>query len=340
MKLMIRWNEEELLEIVRAVPLSVLKDNSKMQGWSKEKNYTKEELAVILSIIATSIPNYDVADLSDDRKEIWQDMTFGELYDYYERAQVHFIIINHCNHILHETMIEVYELLERENRLRFMAKKNSQKAQEVWDTYYDFRRRNTKEDAWFTLQDLLSIEYEAVSPKIEKVYESVRDYMIRLGWRDLLIKAKIEVVFLFAKITHHSFLAFFKEFEDACGADFSKCFASSDLSQMVKYFAMMSDCLGYKTTNDKFGLPDLIGFDSDANVRVKWAVEDLVKGLQDNDLMDDSALRAIELNPKTKEDYERQLAEDAKNRLDESVDKLSEKYKVKRSGETKEQSKK
>ena len=47
----IRWSEEELLEIVRAVPLSVLKDNSKMESWYKENGYNKVELAAILTVV-------------------------------------------------------------------------------------------------------------------------------------------------------------------------------------------------------------------------------------------------------------------------------------------------
>ena len=107
----------------------------------------------------------------------------------------------------------------------------------------------------------------------------------------------------------------------------SKCFESSDLQQMVKYFAMMAESLGFKTETDKFGLPDINGFNP-TPIRVKWAWNNFIKDLQDNDLMDESALRAIELNPKTKEDYERQLAEDAQKQLDEGIDKLSEKFKV------------
>lgn len=324
----IRWNEEELLAVVRAIPLSVLKDNSKLQSWYKESGYSKVELAAILTVIGTSMPGFKVSDLAENHKEQWQGMTFGELYDFFERAQVQFIIIHRCNYILHETMIECYDLLEKNNRLRFMVKKNHLKAEEVWNSYERPRQKQTPREAWFTLQDHLRITKDFLQQKLDKVYESIRDYMIRLGWKDIEIKARIEVSLLLAKVAHHSFKAFFKEFEDVCGADFSKCFASSELGQMVKFFAMMAESLGFTTTKDKFGLPDLSGFDCDANVRVKWAWEDFIKDLQDNDIMDESALRAIELNPKTKADYERQLAEDAQRELDAGMEKLSEKFKV------------
>lgn len=319
----IRWSEEELLEIVRAIPLSVLKDNSKMESWYKENGYNKVELAAILTMVATSMPDFRLISVKPDTE-----LTFGELRDFYERAQVQFIIIHRCNFLLHELMIEVYDLLEKEKRLRFMVKKNSQKAESIWDGYEKPRQKNTPKGAWFTLQDHLRITKDILQPRLDKVYETIRDYMIRLGWRDIEVKARIEVAFLLGKVARHSFRAFFKEFKDASGADFSKCFESSDLQQMVKYFAMMAESLGIKTEADKFGLPDIKGFDCDANVRVKWAWSDFIKDLQDNDLMDESALRAINLNPKTKADYERQLAEDAQKQLDDGLDKLSEKFKV------------
>lgn len=322
----VKWSEEELLEIVRAIPLSVLKDNSKMQSWYKDNGYNEVELAAILTMVATSMPDFRLISVKPDTEQ-----TFGELYDFYELAQVQFIVIHRVNYLMHKLMIEVYNLLHKEKRLRFMVKKNSQKAEDFWDGYDKPRSQSKSEDAWQTFHDHMRITKDILQPKLDKVYEAIRDYMIRLGWRDIEVKARVELVFLLGKVARHSFRAFFKEFEDASSADFSKCFESSDLQQMVKYFAMMAESLGIKTEADKFGLPDIKGFDCDANVRVKWAWSDFIKDLQDNDLMDESALRAIELNPKTKEDYERQLAEDAQKQLDDGIDKLSDKFKVTRS---------
>ena len=319
----IRWSEEELLEIVRAVPLSVLRDNSKMESWYKENGYNKVELAAILTVVATSVPDFKKISIKPDTEQ-----TFGELYDFYERAQVQFIVIHRVNYLMHKLMIEVYNLLYKEKRLRFMVKKNSQKAEDIWDGYDKPRSQSKSEDAWQTFHDHMRITKEILQPKLDKVYETIRDYMIRLGLRDVELKARIEVVFLVGKVARHSFNAFFKEFEDASGADFSKCFEGFDLRQMVKYFAMMAESLGFKTDTDKFGLPDIKGFDCDANLRVKCAWNDFIESLQNNDLMDESALRAIELNPKTKADYERILEEDAQKHLDEGIDKLSEKFKV------------
>ena len=327
----IKLSEEELNEIVRAIPLSVLKDNSKMESWYKENGYNKVELAAILTVVATSIPGFKVTDLSDSQKELWQDMTFGELCDIFEMARVQLIVVHRCNYLLHSAMIDVYDLLEKEKRLKFMVKKYCHKAEDVWDGYTSPDFGIISRDVWSAFDDNMRLVKNFLQPKLEKVYESIRDYMIRLGWKDIELKARIEVSFLLAKVAHHSFNAFFKDFYDACGADFSKCFDNSRMDGMVKYFAMMVESIGFRIDKDKFGLPDIKGFDCNANVRIEWAWEAFIKVLEDNDIMDEIALKAIELNPKVKEDYERLLAEDAQAQFDDGIDKLSDKFKVTRS---------
>jgi hypothetical protein len=208
-----------------------------------------------------------------------------------------------------------------------MVKKHKQKAEEVWDGYESPRFKSMTIEAWSTFHDHMRITKDFLQPRLDNVYEKIRDYIIWLGWRDVELKAKIEVVFLVGKVAQHSFNAFFKEFEDASGADFSKCFESSDLQQMVKHFTMMVESLGFKTEMDEFGLLDIKGFNP-TPIRVKWAWKNFIKDLQDNDLMDESALRAINLNPKVAEDYHKLIAEEEQQQMDKSVDKLSEKFKV------------
>ena len=63
----VKWSEEELLEIVRAVPLSVLKDNSKMESWYKDNGYNKVELAAILTVVGTSMPDFRLISVKTGR---------------------------------------------------------------------------------------------------------------------------------------------------------------------------------------------------------------------------------------------------------------------------------
>ena len=319
----IRWNEEELQKVVRAIPVATLKNEKKLESYFKEQGWNKIELAAVLTVVLTAVPDFRKITLSGENE-----ITFGEFYDYHERAQVQFIIIHRVNYIMHQAMITVYDLLEKNGSLKFMVKKNHLEAEKVWRAYEEPRRKQMEKEAWYTMQDHLRISYDILSPRLEKVYETIRDYMIRLGWKNIEVKARIETALLVAKVAKHSFRAFFKEFEESCGCDFSKGFKYADLHLMVKYFSQMSESLGFVMTKDKYGLPDIDNFDCDANQRVKWAWQDFIKDLQDNDLMDESALRAINLNPKVAEDYHKLIAEEEQQQMDKSVDKLSEKFKV------------
>lgn len=324
-------NEKDTLikeweERVKSIPVTTIKNEDMLKKYIKDNGLTKEDLMVLLTILATSLPDFMHIKVKPDAT-----ITFGELMEWYEKTQVQFIIIHRVNYIIHEAMITVYDLLEKYKLLKFMAKKESKLAEEEWENYEGPRRKTTPREAWFTLQDHLRIAQDMLQPRLEKVYESIRNYMIRLGWKDIELKARIEVALLLAKVGKHSFKAFFKEFEDACGADFSRCFDYADMSAMEKHFSKMSDSLGFKTEADKHGSFDIKGFDCDANQRVKWAWDDFIKDLRDNDLMDESAVRAIELNPTIAEDYHRELEAEEQARMEANAEKLSEKFKVTKS---------
>ena len=324
-------NEKDTLikeweERVKSIPVTTIKNEDMLKKYVKDNGLTKEDLMVLLTIVATSLPDFMHIKVKPDAK-----ITFGELLDWYEKAQVQFIIIHRVNAMIHEAMITVYELLERYRLLKFKAKKESNLAEEAWENYEGPRRKTTPREAWSTLQDHLRIANDMLRPRLEKVYESIRDYMIRLGWKDIELKARIEVAFLLAKVGKHSFSAFFKEFEKETGADFAKCFEFADMSAMEKHFAQMSDSLGFKTEKDRHGSFDIKGFDCNANQRVKWAWADFIKDLRDNDLMDESAVRAIELNPTIAEDYHRELEAEERRKMEAHAEELSKKYKVTKS---------
>ena len=321
----VRWSKEEMLEIVNAIPISVLKDRQRTAKWVMEKGYSRDELSAILTLVGRLVPDFGRITV-----RTYTNQTFGEFRDYYELAQINFVVIHRLNYLLHYLMLDVYDLLEKENRLRLMAKKNSKKAEEIWGSYEKTRFGGVSTEARSTFDDQMRISMDVLQPRLDKVYETIRDYMIRLGWRDVELKAKIEVVFRVGKVARHSFHDYFCKFEELSGADFSRCFEDSVLQPMVKCFAMMSESLGIKTDTDRYGLPCINGFDFDASVRMKSAWKSFIKDLRDTDLMDKCALRAIKQNPKAKEDYERQLAEDAQKQLEEGIEKLSEKFKVRK----------
>lgn len=316
-------NLDNLEEVVRGIKVKTLSDKKALMEFQKENDYTDVDIVAIMTVAASYVPDMPNIVLKKD-----SEITFGELHDYYEKARVNFIIIHRVNHIVHESMIEVYDLLEKYNKLRFTTKMHHLKAEKAWDKYLSPRQKVTERTAWYTFMDHLRITYDILHPHIDKLYETVRDYMIRMGWRDVELKGRIEVALLMLKMHEYTFKDFFKDFRDACGADFSGCYANDRLTDMGKHFVSMCEVLGIKLSKDEHGLYDIAGFDGEKNQRVKWAWEDFIMDLRDDDLMDEAAKRAIELNPSINEHYQEQLDWVEKKQIDDNVDKLQEKFKV------------
>ena len=338
--------DKEFYSIELKRVLSILKGN---------KDHTKEELDVVafgMTIADMKNPNGFVAccrrnnlSLTDCMTLLtWvfmqkpfledikadNDVTYNQACDFYERARVNTIVIHRLNWFLHESMLRVYNILDNEKRIRFNAKKFYGNAAKTWDKYLTDRRVQIERSAWFTLLDHLRLAYDAVSPYMEKVYESIRDYMIRLGYRDVEVKARIQVVLFMGKVAGHSFESFFEDFKHESRVDYSRCFENDDLRGMVNSFVQMCDSLGIKTEKDEYGYWMLKDLNVEDNIRFKWAWKDFISALRDDDLMDETAKNAIELNPSVQEEYQQILEEEEQKHISESVELLSEKFKVTR----------
>lgn len=323
MKQKVRCNEAEMKAIADVVPVKVLRNDKLFAEYVKEKHLSNMELAQILTYTAIRFPEFRQIDIATDK-----DITFGELFDYYERARLNFIVIRRVNFLVHQSMINVYDLLEKENRLRFAVKKHSKDAEKVWDAYDKALRKQMENDAWCALQDHFVVMESMLESRIEKIYTTIRDHMIQVGVQDIEVKGRIELALLMVKCARHSFVGFFKEFKDACGADFSKCFELADMTLMTKSFIRMVEALGIKVEIDKFGLFGIAGMNTSKSPRITWAWDDFIDALRNDDLMDEAALKAIGYNPTVEEEYRKALAEEAQKELEIGIDKLSEKFKV------------
>ena len=323
MKQKVKVDEAEMKALSDVIPVNVLLDTKKLATYAMEHKLTPMEIAQIITYTTLRFPEHRIIDIAGDNG-----ITFGELYEYYERARVNFIIIHRVNFLVHQSMINVYDLLEKEKRLRFGAKKHSKDAEKTWKTYEDTHRKQMPQDAWYALQDHFVVTEDMLSDRIEKVYTTLRDHMIQMGWRDVELKGRIELAFLVSKCARHSMNAYLKEFLDACGADFGKCFAYADISAMTKSFVRMTEALGIKVQTDKYGYPEIADMNLDKSTRFGWAWDDFMEDLRDDELMDKSALKAISFNPTVEAEYQKALEEDNQKELDDSLEKLGEKFKV------------
>lgn len=323
MKQKVQCDEAEMKALADVVPVKVLRDNKKMATYAMENKLNVMQVAQIITYTTFRFPEFRILDIDESK-----DLTFGELFEFYERARLNFIIIRRVNFLVHQSMINVYDLLEKENRLRFAVKKHSKDAEKVWDAYDKALRKQMENDAWCALQDHFVVMESMLESRIEKIYTTIRDHMIQGGVQDIEVKGRIELALLMVKCARHSFVGFFKEFKDACGADFSKCFELADMTLMTKSFIRMVEALGIKVETDKFGLFDIAGMNTSKSPRITWAWDDFIDALRNDELMDEAALKAIGYNPTVEEEYRKALEEETQKELEIGIDKLSEKFKV------------
>lgn len=262
-------------------------------------------------------------------------ITLGEVQQSWDLVQSHFVVIHRVNYVLHETMVTVFDLLERDGHLRFGVKKLASDVERMWTESIRPRQMAVERSAWCTFQDHLRLAYDAVEPRLEKVYEAVRNYMIRLAWRDVELKARCSVALLMGKMVGVSFRHFFDDWKKETRIDFTRAFQDDNLQPMVKAFARLCDSVGLRTGIDGDGYYMPTDIDLKANQRVVWAWDDFMLLLRDDDLMDDTARHAIDLNPVVRENYreameeaEREQEEQKQAEMQEAFKQLEEKYKV------------
>ena len=320
----IRCDEQEMRTLAGAIPVRVLRDRRLLAEYVEQQGMSGVQLAQVIAYTALRMPEHLTIDIDPEC-----DLTFGELYEYYERARINFIVIHRVNFLAHQAMINVYDLLEKEHRLRFAVKKLSKIAEQAWRDYEEPRRRQMPKENWFALQDHFVVVDDMLTPYSEKVYAALRDYMIQRQWSDIEVKARIQLALLLVMCARHSFVGFVQGCRDATGVDFTPCFQAHDMTPMARAFVRMVEALGIKTQADQFGLHHIEGMTE--SPRITWAWNDYIDALRNDELMDQAALKAFSYNPTVEAQYQEELAKEEREAMDKELQQLGEKFKVTRS---------
>lgn len=319
--------EEEIRELAKQIPFNTLKDPRRFAVWARENQVARND-AYSLLMWSNSIKDFLGG------VDVEGDVAYDDVHQAYELAQTNSIILHRVNYLLHEQMLQVYDMLEGDKRFKFMVKKNCKLAEECWTKYERPRQKNMEYSAWCLFMDNMRVVADTLQPRLQRVYETARDRMIFLGLKDIELRSRIVVALTVGKVQHHSFLHFFDDFKRDTHCDFRRIFTQDDLSPMTRCFADMVQALGIAVKNDKHGLPTLQDFDIDQSVRAGWAWGDFMRDLRDVDLMDDAARRAIDLNPKAQQEYHEVLRQEDEKREQqertEMTERLGEKFKVRR----------
>lgn len=313
--------QEELDALAKAIPVRCMQNPTLFARYCKDSKLSGRDCSTLLHWAFTQ-------KLFTDNITVRDDITFQRALECYEPVRVSTIVLHRVNYILHECMCVVYSLVD--DRLRFASRKAQKTAEEFWDKHLSRRRSVIERTAFVTMLDHLRLTNDAVQPYIDNVYNSLRDYMIFLGYKDVEVKARSVVVLLLAKVAGNSREAFFKDYEVEFGINYAECFRADDMRPMVDSFVKMCDLLGMLMEKDRYGYWMLKGFNAEENLQFKAAWKRIMTVLRDDDLMDEAAQKAIDLNPKVQEEYQHIIKEEEEKLMAESVEKLGEKFKVKR----------
>ena len=317
--------EAEVEQLAAQMSFLTLKDPAKFARWAEENRVSLADAFSLLGW-ANSIKDFLVG------VDVDGDPCYDDVHKAYSLAHTNSILLHRVNYLLHEQVVAVYELLEKDKRFKFMVKKHYQQAEDCWERYNRPRQRYIERAAWCTLQDHLRLSADALQPRLQRVYVAARDRMIFLGLKDVELRSRIVVALTVGKVQHLSFQHFFDDFKRETHCDFRRIFAQDDITPMTRCFADMVQALGIAVKNDSHGMPTLVDFDIEQSVRTGWAWSDFMRDLRDLDLMDDAARRAIDLNPQVQKDYYAVLheAEEEHRRqvYQEMSERLQQKFKV------------
>lgn len=323
--------QEELMAVVDGLEFCKMSNGNEIGRMVRQYNLSVRDAMVVLDFIITNW-----AFLNDVKA--CTGVTYGTVCKHFEQARMNFIIIHRVIYMLHDSMLNVYDILENEKRMKQAVKKFYKQAETTYNKQYDDLLRDSIErTAWSTMQDSMRIACDAVHDDLEKVFEAIRNKMISDGMRDVELKGRIVLSLWMYKVFLHSYNHFFEDFEREVNVNYKKCFSYADITPAFKYFVQMCEALGMKISKDKYGTFEMEGFSPDSSQRFKWAWEDFMLHLRDEDIMDESAKKAIEQNPKVNEEYQRVLDEAERERqreedlkIRDSIVRLSEKFNVTR----------
>ena len=241
-----------------------------------------------------------------------------------------FLEIHRLNHFVYSSIQRVCDWAENKGMLTSNAMRYFKKIERTYSDYQSTHLKTIDLASYRTVQDHLRLAYNHISPLIEPLEVSIRDYLIskrsqllECGQKDdIILLTKIHAGLMFCAALRNTRADFFIKRMEEYGVDFSSDYAYADITSVSRNFVWMMEQLGVKFTKDKDDDYVLKGVDFDKSVRINSEWSKIVSVVTDVDLMNETALEAINRNPETKADYEAQCAREDAIEMAAAIDKL------------------
>ena len=247
-----------------------------------------------------------------------------------------FIHIHRLNSTVYTVLLDVHDWLDDRGLITFNVKRWWKMVERTWTDYQNQHKGQIDRPAWIAVQNHMAFVYHEVEPLINPLEVAVRDCLIQhrqelvaAGQKDdITVLTRVQVALLFCAALRNSRRHFFDRFIADYGVDFRFDFVYADITGIIKNFGCMCTQMGVKFDMDKDGDLTLVGITIDKSLRVEQAWDAIANVVTDEELMDEAALKAINMTPETKAEFEREIAMADEQELMKSLGNLSTKFKV------------
>lgn len=265
-------------------------------------------------------------------------MTVREFLNLRQNTNEEFIHIHRVNYMMYLSIQAIYDWLEKKKMLTPNVNRYWKSLERAFTDYQRQHRSHIDQSAWMTTQDHMGLAYGRIEPFIEPLELAIRDYviqkrqqMLEAGQKDdIPLLVKVQVGLMFCAAMRNTYKEFFMNIIEQYGVDLGSDFRYANCDKVSLNYMWMMRQLGVKFDKDADGDYTLVGIHAKKSVKVGAAWNKIANIVTNPEIMDETALEAINMNPETKADYERIVAEAESREMNAALGGLESKFKVSR----------
>ena len=272
-------------------------------------------------------------------------LTVERLLDIVQDTRIRFIQQHIINYAAYDIVIDFYDWLCEKKYMNKASEGYWRKIERCFSDYQREQKQFMEKSTWVMFKDHMRLSTDSIRPQLEALEKAIRDYLIQhrkdiveaKQKDDIALLQKASMCFVLLTAMQHSYKDFFGDIIKVHGVDFSCDFRYAEISKMIRNTVWMCEKIGIKFRIDSDRDLELVGVNINDSVRVKSAWNAIVEALCDSELMNETAMRAICLNPEEKEkfydEYAKELAiinDREQKDLEVGLEQLKDKYNVRK----------
>lgn len=274
-------------------------------------------------------------------------LTIRRVLELKESAISGFIHQHALNYAAHQIIFGFHNWLVEKNLIARFSKTEAywRKLERDYQEYQDYIVGSNDLPSRSLFSDHMRLSYNNIAGLLEQMEAAVRDYLIQhraamvaAGQTDDIATLQRVVVCMYViAAMQQAYIGYFLDIAKEEGIDFSIDFRYADLQKMGRNFIYMCEAQGVRFCTVNGNERKLTGIDIHQSVRVTAIWNRITDILHDKELANETAARAIDINPKAQEKYadifaEYDAREEAQKRaeMEDRFKLLEEKFKVTR----------